>query len=105
MGRTGSLRVAATGPTRGAVLELELMAFPRDRRVEWSVDGDRRGEMDVAAEWRRYDLPLGSLAPVEATLTLACREPAVVAGDVLGNGDPRTVGLAVRRWWITKSLK
>jgi hypothetical protein len=54
----------------------------------------------VTAEWRRYELPLGPLAPGETTLTLACRGPAIVANDVLHNDDPRALGLAVGSWRI-----
>jgi hypothetical protein len=100
MGQTGALRVVATRAPAGSVLELELKAFPRDRRVEWLLDGRRLGEMEVAAEWRRYELPLGALAPGEATVTIACRGPATVANDVLHNDDPRALGLAVGRWRI-----
>jgi hypothetical protein len=81
-------------------LALELKAFPRARQVEWFLNGRRLGEVEVGAEWRRYDLPLGPLGPGETILTLACRGPAVVANDVLHNDDPRALGLAVGRWRI-----
>jgi hypothetical protein len=100
MGQTGALRVVATRASARSVLELELKAFPGERRVAWLLDGRPLGEMEVAAEWRRYPLPLGRLAPGETTLTLACREPAVVASGVLHNEDPRALGLAVGRWKI-----
>src|SRR4029079_17355292 len=51
MGQTGALRMAATRESVGTLLRLELRAFPRDRRVEWFVDGHRRGEFEVAGEW------------------------------------------------------
>ena len=54
----------------------------------------------MTAEWRRYELPLGPLAPGETTLTLACRGPTIVANDVLHNADPRALGLAVGSWRI-----
>jgi hypothetical protein len=98
MGQTGALVIVATGQSADAVLDVELKAFPRDRSVEWFVNGRSVGELTVAAEWRSYELALGPLAPGETTLTLACREPAVVANDILGNGDPRALGLAVRSW-------
>jgi hypothetical protein len=82
------------------VLELELKAFPRNRSAEWLLDGRRLGGVEVAAEWRRYDLPLGRLAPGAATLTLACDGPAVMADDVLHNDDHRALALAVGRWRI-----
>lgn len=100
MKQTGALRVAATPESVGTLLELELKAFPRYRQVEWFLDGRRLGEVEVTAEWRRYQLPLGPLAPGETTLTLACRGPAMVANDVLHNHDPRALGLAVGNWRI-----
>ena len=100
MGQTGALRVVATRESMGTVLELELKAFPRHRRVEWFLDGRRMGDVEVAPEWRRYGLPLGPLAPGETTLTLACPAPAVVADDVLRNGDRRPLGLAVGSWRV-----
>jgi hypothetical protein len=102
MGQTGTLRVVATQESVGTVLELELKAFPRDRRVQAFLNGRWLGEVEVAAEWRRYELPLGPLAPGETTLTLACRGPAIVANDVLHNDDPRALGLAVGSWRIAK---
>jgi hypothetical protein len=100
MGQTGALRLVATRESVGTVLELELKAFPGDRRVEWLLNGRRLGEVEVHAEWRRYELPLGPLAPGETTLTLACRGLAIVANDVLHNDDPRALGLAVGSWRI-----
>ena len=100
MGRTGALRIVATREPVASLLELELKGFPRDRRVEWFVNGRRLGEVEVTAGWRRYELPLGSLAPGENTLTLTCHGPAIVANDVLDNDDPRALGLAVGSWTI-----
>ena len=101
MGQTGALRLVATEPSAGAALLVELKAFPRDRVVEWHLDGQRRGRLETTSAWRWYTLPLGPLAPREVTLTLACLEPAVVADDVLHNGDPRALGLAVGQWRIS----
>jgi hypothetical protein len=97
MGQTGALRLVAAGPVE-TVLELELKAFPRARRVEWLLDGRRLGDMEVAAEWGRYTLRLGALGPGPAVLTLACDGPAAVASDVLRNGDARLLALAVGSW-------
>lgn len=100
-GQTGALTlVNATGESVAIVLELELTAFPGDRRVEWLLDGRRIGEREVVAEWRRYVVPLGPVAPGENTLTLACHGPAVVANDVRRNGDPRALCLAVGSWRV-----
>ncbi len=103
MGQTGALRVVATRASAENVLELELKAFPRTRRIKWFVDGRPMGELDVAPEWGRYELPLGPLTPGETRVTLTFPEPAVVAQDVLHNGDPRALGLAVGGWRIVQS--
>jgi hypothetical protein len=99
MGQSGSLRVVNVAePPVTTVLELELQAFPGDRSVELLLDGRRLHDLEVAAEWRRYEIPLDPLARGENTLTLACREPAVVANDLRRNGDPRALCLAVGSW-------
>ena len=99
MGQTGALRIVATQESE-IVLELGLKVFPIARRVEWFVDARRRGAIDVGPGWRRYALRLGRLAPGEITLTLASGEPSIIANDVLHNGDPRALGLAVGDWRI-----
>jgi hypothetical protein len=104
MGQSGSLKVvnAADAPAT-TVLKLDLQAFPGKRRVEWLLDGRRLSEVEVAADWGRYVVPLGPVAPGETTLTLACHGPAVVANDVRGNGDPRALCLAVGSWRVEKA--
>jgi hypothetical protein len=99
MAQSGSLKIvnAADAPAT-TVLTLDLQAFPGKRRVEWLLDGRPLSELEVAAEWRRYVVPLGLLAPGPTTLTLACRGPVVVANEVRGNGDRRPLCLAVGRW-------
>jgi hypothetical protein len=71
--------------------------------VECLLDGRRIRELQVAPEWRRYEIPLGRLSRGENTLTLACRGPAVVANEVRRNGDPRALCLAVGRWALQDS--
>ncbi|MFI5006164.1 MAG: hypothetical protein ACHQKZ_01940 [Solirubrobacterales bacterium] len=102
MGQSGSLKIAAAAePHVTSALELELKAFPGDRHVECLLEGRRVLELDVAAEWRRYEIPLASLPRGESTLTLACREPAVVANDIRRNGDSRALCLALGSWRLT----
>ena len=103
MGQTGALRLVARREVPATVVELEMRAFPGLRTVEWFVDGRRRGAVDVTAEWRRYELPLGALSPGETMLTLACPTPAVVANDILRNDDPRALGIAVGDWKIASA--
>lgn len=101
MARAGTLRFAVTGNGVAATLDLELRSFPADRRVTWSVDGRRLGEIDVTPGWRRYELRLGPLGKGVFSLTLACKEPAAIAHDTLLNHDPRALGLAVGAWTFT----
>jgi hypothetical protein len=99
MAQTGALRILAP-EAADAVLEIELRSFPGERRVSWLLDGRRLGELEATADWRRYTLPLGRLRAGESTLTFGCVSPATVAGDILGNGDPRLLALAVGDWTI-----
>jgi len=100
MAQTGALTVvAAAGPVE-AVLELQLKAFPGDRRFAWFLNGRRRGEAQVGAAWSRHELALGTLDGGENTVTLACLEPGMVANAVLRNGDVRTLALAVGDWSV-----
>jgi len=100
MGQTGALRIVADGESAGAALGLELKAFPLERRVQWLLNGRPAGELRVAPEWRWYELSLGRLARGDTTLTLACPDPATVASDVLHNGDPRPLGVALGSWTL-----
>jgi hypothetical protein len=103
MGESGSLKVVNQDEQPvTAVLELELQAFPGDRRVEWLLDGRRLRELEVVAEWRRYEIPLGALARGESTLTLACRGAAVVANDIRRNRDARALCLALGSWKVER---
>ena len=102
MEQTGVLRVATTRESPGSLLVLELKAFPRDRHVEWFLDGRQLGEVEVTTEWRRYEIHLDSLTRGENALTLACRGPAVVANEILGNGDLRALCLAVGSWRVER---
>ena len=97
MAQGGALRIASSGFAAEAVLEVELRAFPHPRRVAWQVAGGGGGVLAVGTEWRRYALPVGSLRE-SALLSLACREPAVVAGDVLRSADRRRLAIALGQW-------
>ncbi len=98
MARTGTLRLSIDAAIGGAMISIELRSFPGARRVDWSVDGVKRGELDVTPEWRSYELDAGRLAKGGLDLTFLCREPGVVADAALGNGDSRELCLAVSSW-------
>ena len=101
MGQTGGCGLSRPESRQGAVLELELKAFPRDRRVEWFLSARRLGGLDVGGRvapplW----LPLGPHSNRgTATLTLACRTNRLsLRGDVLHDDDPVRSSLAVGKW-------
>ena len=98
MAGEGTLRFASARGQSDTTLEIEMRSFPASRRVAWSVDGRKLGEIDVTPQWNRYELRLGTLSRGEFSLTLACAEPAAIAHDVLLNHDLRTLGLAVGAW-------
>lgn len=98
MARTGTLRFAIDAALGNAMMRIELRSFPGPRRVDWSVDGAKRGELDITPEWRSYELNAGRLAKGELDLTFVCRESAVEANAALGNGDSRELCLAVSSW-------
>jgi hypothetical protein len=87
MGQSGTLTlVNATGESVAIALELELLAFPGDRRLEWLLDGRRLGGW----RWRPSGGGTSSLwvrSPWAEHYPLRAR-PAVVANDVRGNYDP-----------------
>ncbi len=97
-GQTGWLRIVTTRQSAGTLLGLELKAFPHPRRIETLLDGIPLRDLEVATEWRRYELPLGPLPRGESTLTLASREPALLANDITHNGDRHALGLAIGSW-------
>ena len=98
MAQKGTLRIHTSRASAGTVLELELKAFPDPRHLEWFLNGKRGSGLEVTTEWRRFELPLGLLAPGDSTLALASSRPAIVANDVLHNGDSRSLALAVGRF-------
>jgi len=94
----GILQFKGNRESAGESIEIELRSFPGNRRIDWSINGRRLGEIEVSPEWRSHTLALGRLGGDVTSLTLATREPAVIADRVLHNQDPRPLGLAVGEW-------
>jgi hypothetical protein len=103
MANVGTLRFVATPDTAEAILDIELRAFPGDRHVDWSVDGRPGGELEITPDWRAYRLRLGRMSAGKGTLTLSCREPAAIPGEVPGSPDPRALAVAIGAWTVTAS--
>lgn len=86
-------------------LDLILHAFPEARTLEVELDGAVVAELDVAAEPRTYRLGPMAVAPGRHTLMLRSRAPAVVAHDILGNGDRRELSVAIWGWsWEAEAV-
>lgn len=104
MSRAATLEIAGPGAGSGVVLELELRAFPRARRVSWFLDDRPQGTLDVGIDWDRHELRLGPLGRGRTRLLLVSQEESVVADHELHNGDPRPLAIAVGRWSFRGSL-
>lgn len=98
MSQAATLEIAGPATASGVVLELELRAFPRARRVSWFLDGHPQGTLDVGIAWGRHELPLGALGRGRTRLRLVSEEGPVVADQALHNGDRRPLAVAVGRW-------
>lgn len=104
MPHAATLEIAGPGAASGVVLELELRAFPRARRVSWFLDGLPQGTLVVGIGWSRHELHLGPLGRGRTTLRLVSEEGSVVADRELHNGDQRALAVAVGRWSFHGSL-
>jgi hypothetical protein len=102
MSQRGTIRlVNTTAATRLIALELVLHAMPTPRRVRFSFAAGADGEIGpVGLEPTPYLLPPFEVPPGGGTLELWSVEPATVADDVLHNGDPRSVSIALWEWEI-----
>ncbi len=102
MGSRGTLWLTVTGEQpRAIVLELTLAAFPGRRQVEVRLDGAPHGRVDVGPEPGPHRLAPLALAPGRHRLELRALNPAVVADDVLGNGDRRALAVALWGWRLS----
>ena len=85
-----------------AVLELTVHSFPGPRAVRVVWDGREFTELQLTTGPTSYDLGPLALGPGEHTLVFEALEPAVVADDILGNGDRREITIALGDWsWTT----
>jgi hypothetical protein len=100
MTNVGAMRFVATRAQTDASVNIELRSFPARRRVAWSVNGQKLGELEATPDWRHYELRLGPLGQGHVELAFASAEPAVVAQGVLHNDDPRALALAVSTWTL-----
>ena len=89
MGQTGALRIVVAGESAEIVLELEMKAFPRERRVGWLVDGRPRGRTGGGAWLAPLRPSARDAGPGKTTrhpgLSGACRGRSTTCSS---NGDP-----------------
>jgi hypothetical protein len=99
MGQQGTLVVVNSTEKRLEVgLALELRSFARPRRIDVVLDGHRVETIKVGGEIRFHPIGRMSLSPGEHALELKARESATVADEVLGNGDERSLTVALWGW-------
>lgn len=92
------LLVNAAGEPLAGALVLELNAFPGPRALAVRLDGRPIAELALSTEPRPYSIDLPELAPGRHVLELETDGPAVVADEVLHNGDQRALAVAVGEW-------
>jgi hypothetical protein len=102
MAERGTLTVVHTGDVPLEVrFELELNAFPTERVLGIAFDGLSMGELVVSEDPRRYRLDLLAITPGRHRLDLVPRAPAVIADEILHNGDRRPLTVALGSWSLS----
>ncbi len=81
-----------------ATLGVELSAFHRTRQMELLLDGRHVQTFVVEPPRRMYHTGPLAVAPGGHELTFRPAEAPTVAGDAIGNGDPRALSFAVGAW-------
>ena len=95
-----SLQVPGAEPL-AVELEVELNAFPTARSVDLGVDGRVVATLAVGTEPAVYRVGPFVLRPGFNNFEWRPRGKAVIADDVLANGDRRALSLAVGGWhWL-----
>ncbi len=87
-----------------ATLDLEMAAFNQSRRMTLLLDG-RPVEMSLVVEplGRTYELGPLTIGSGEHELVFRPAEEPTVAGEVINNGDPRALSLAIGTWnWTVR---
>ncbi len=101
MGEAGRLTVVnSTDRPQRVELEMELQAFPRARALVIEVDGRPVDELAVYPLLRSQPVGPFVLEPGRHTLTLTTRTPPMIADEVLGNGDGRSLSIALGAWSV-----
>jgi hypothetical protein len=96
LGNRGKLLVSVAGPRRPIVLRFEARSFAKPRRLTVSAAGRRIKTLRLSARSpRKVVVPL-VLGPGTHAVDLFATPGAVVADDVLHNGDPRALSVRVR---------
>jgi hypothetical protein len=103
MGATGAWMVRNTTPQAvAATLDIELLAFHRQRQVTVLLDQQPVQVVAVAPARERYRIGPFPIAPGFHELRFTAVEPATVAREVIDNGDRRPLSIAVGSWsWST----
>ncbi len=84
-----------------AILNLELLAFHRSRRLDLRLDGRELDTLAVEPLRRVYAIGPLTIAPGDHELAFQPADPPTVADDVIDNGDRRRLSFAIGGWTWT----
>ncbi len=84
-----------------AILNLELLAFHRSRRLDLRLDGRELETLAVEPLRRVYAIGPLTIAPGDHELAFHPADPPMVADDVIDNGDRRRLSFAIGAWTWT----
>jgi hypothetical protein len=104
MGKGAAWTIVNTRPQPiVATLGIELSAFHYARRIELLLDGLHVQTFVVEPPRRIYQVGPFAVIPGSHELVFHPSEPPTVAGDAIGNGDPRPLSFALGAWsWTVR---
>jgi hypothetical protein len=98
MGAGAAWTIVAPTARPYVTLDLEMNAFHIRRRLAVRLDGEREQSFDVDPVRRTYRIGPLALTAGRHLLTFHSTTPPTPADEVLGNGDPRALSVAMGAW-------
>lgn len=107
MGDAASWTVVNTSAaTVVAVVDVDLSAFLRARRVRMLLDGRAVQDLTVGTTRQSYRLGPFTLTPGPHMLAFHPEDPPTIADDVVNNGDDRALSIAAGSWrWLVEGSR
>jgi hypothetical protein len=102
MGDDASWTIVTPAPLTHVSLRVDLSAFHIVRPMRVQLDDGDAQQLDVDPEGRTYIVGPFALSAGSHRLTFHSVVPATRANAIIGNGDPRTLSIAIGAWeWST----